>query len=141
MPVAYDEQTPVKVEINTASPADWEKLRGIGPYFSKQICTYRDKLGGFYTISQIAETPRLPDSTFQKITSFLVLNEAVKTINLNQTDEQQLARHPYLKAREAKAIINYRNQHGAFQRVDQLQDILALKKATIKKISPYLTVD
>ena len=39
---------------------DWQKLRGVGPSFSKRIVKFRDRLGGFYSIEQVGETYGLP---------------------------------------------------------------------------------
>ncbi|HSR37463.1 MAG TPA: helix-hairpin-helix domain-containing protein, partial [Phnomibacter sp.] len=65
---------PASVDINTADTTALIALPGIGSRLAARIVNFRDKLGGFYSINQVAETYALPDSTFQKIRSRLVLS-------------------------------------------------------------------
>src|SRR5215831_2320933 len=55
------------IEINSADSAAWVALPGIGPWFAHRIINFRDRLGGFVSVGQVAETYGLSDSTFQLI--------------------------------------------------------------------------
>lgn len=134
----YENKAPIKIEINTATPEEWQQLRGVGSFYSQKICNFRDKLGGFISVEQVAETRGLPDSTFQKIKPFLFVNTPVKKLDLNEASAESLSAHPYLDWNQANAIVNYRKQHGSFTSVDQLENIKALDKGTLNKIKPYL---
>ena len=129
------------LDINTATDVDLQNIYGIGPYYAKSIINFRTNLGGFYTIDQVGETYNFPDSTFQMLKPYLKLETPPKKINLNTISVEELAKHPYLKFKEAKVIINYRNQHGAFSDLNELEKIIALKPALISKIKPYLFVE
>jgi len=59
-------------------------------------------------------------------------------ININTCDEKQLGGHSYCSYRVAKAIINYRKQHGNFTKSDDLGKIRIIDEDWVKKISPYL---
>lgn len=126
------------IDINQASPEDWQQLQGIGPSFSKRIVKFRDKLGGFYSVDQVGETYGLPDSTFQKIKPQLQVSSILNKINLNEATEKELKAHPYISWNQAKLIISYRNMHGKFQSVNELLKIGALKKEWVEKIQIYL---
>ena len=128
------------IDINKASQEDWATLSGIGPGFSKMIITYREKLGGFYTIEQVRETFGLPDSTFQKIEPFLLLEASNKKININTVTIDGLSEHPYLNFRQAKAIINYRSNHGEFGNPEDIGKVRALTETDVEKVVPYLRV-
>ncbi|HTP06650.1 MAG TPA: helix-hairpin-helix domain-containing protein [Anaerolineae bacterium] len=56
-----------KININTASAEELDKLPGIGPSLAKAIVDYRTKNGPFKTIDGIKEVPRIGDSLFEKI--------------------------------------------------------------------------
>ncbi len=137
----YEETTSLKIEINSATPEEWQQLRGIGDYFAQKICGFRDKLGGFVSIDQISETYNLPDSTFQKIKPFLVLEGDGKKINVNTALPKDLAAHPYLNWNQANAIVKYRDQHGTFTSLDQLDNVRILGSETLIKIKPYLLIE
>ncbi|MFT3845398.1 MAG: helix-hairpin-helix domain-containing protein [Lacibacter sp.] len=130
------------IDINNADTTEWKKLNGIGSKLSQRIVYFRSKLGGFVSIEQVAETYGLPDSTFQKIKSQLQFNPiSYKKINLNTATIEELKAHPYIKYPIANAIIQYRNEHGRFSSVQDLQKIGAVDEAIFSKISPYLTTD
>ncbi len=103
------------IDINKADTSAFISLPGIGSKLAARIVNFRDKLGGFYTVEQVRETFGLPDSTFQKIRQYLVLeNNSVKKININTATIDELKAHPYIKYNIANPIIAYRNQHGPF---------------------------
>ncbi len=129
------------LDINTAQKEDWEQLYGIGPFYAKRIINFREKLGGFHSIEQVGETYNLPDSTFQKIRDQLIMEAAPSQINLNTVSLENLKNHPYLKYNQAKVIINYRTQHGAFKSIDDLNKIVILKPDLVEKIRPYLKLE
>src|SRR6185369_5391347 len=61
-------------DINDADSAAWSRFPDIGGNLASRIVHFRERLGGFYQIDQVGETFGLPDSSFQKIKSFLRLN-------------------------------------------------------------------
>lgn len=129
----------VSININTATPEQWQELRGIGVGYAKRIVNFRDKLGGFISINQVAETYALPDSTFQKIKPFLKLTKEVKKIKINTISLDDLKKHPYIKWKEANRIIAYRKQHGNFENIDDFKKIPAFSDDFFDKVSPYLS--
>lgn len=126
------------IDINQATIEDWQNIHGIGPYFSKKIVGFRDKLGGFSSIEQVGDTYHFPDSIFQQIKPSLILSPILKKIEVNTADEKTLAKHPYISYQLAKAIVNYRKQHGDFQSLEDFQKMRVLKAKDVERLSPYL---
>lgn len=126
------------VDINSADTAAYIALPGIGSKLANRIVNFREKLGGFHSIEQIKETYGLPDSTYQAIKGYLqVSTPLVKKLNLNTASKEELKTHPYIRWQLANAIVEYRNQHGAFKTMEDLKKILIIDEATYTKISPY----
>ncbi len=133
---------PIIVDLNTSSAEELQKVRGIGPSFSKRIVKYRKSLGGFTDITQVSEVYGMPDSTYQNIKGSLTLHsKKVQTININTATTDDLKMHPYLSWKLANAIVKYRKTHGDFSSVDDLKKIYALDSKLITKLKPYLTVE
>lgn len=129
------------IDINSADTSAFISLPGIGSKLASRIITFRDKLGGFYSIDQIGETYGLPDSTFQKIKQYLKLdNSSVKKININTATVDELKAHPYIKFSLANPIIAYRNEHGEFSKIEDIKKVMAVTDEIYKKIAPYLTL-
>lgn len=129
------------VDINLSDTTAWIALPGIGSKLAARIVNFRDKLGGFYSVNQVAETYALPDSTFQKIRPRLTLgNGSVKAININTASADVLKTHPYIRWNFANAIVQYRSQHGNYTSVDDLLRIVIIDAAWLDKVRPYLAV-
>lgn len=130
------------IEINSADTTALISLPGIGSKLSQRIISFRDKLGGFNSVEQVAETFGLPDSTFQKIKPNLICNNsAIKKININTADINLLKVHPYIRHALANVIIQYRTEHGNYNSVNDLNKISIMNDALFRKISPYLTTE
>jgi len=129
------------VDINLADTSAFIALPGIGSKLAARIIAFRDKLGGFYKTEQIAETYALPDSTFQKIKSSLILSGLkLKQININTATVDELKVHPYIRYALANALVQYRNEHGKFVAVADIRKIMMVTDSSYKKLTPYLTV-
>ena len=129
------------VDINTADTSAFIALPGIGSKLASRIVAFRDKLGGFYKVEQVAETFALPDSTFQKIKERLVIHDpSVKKLNINSATLIELKMHPYLRYNIANAIVQYRVQHGDFSAVSDLKKIMMISEEIFARVGPYLSV-
>jgi competence ComEA-like helix-hairpin-helix protein len=128
------------VDINEADTAAFIALPGIGSKLANRIVAFREKLGGFYSVDQVAETFALPDSAFQKIKSKLVIsNKEVKKLNINLATIDELKAHPYLRYNIANAMVQYRTQHGDFSTVADIKKIMMVTDEIFNKAQPYLT--
>lgn len=133
--------TTAPVDINEADTSAFIALPGIGSKLANRIVAFRDKLGGFYKVDQIAETFGLPDSTYQKIKDKLVIsNIRIKKFNINTSTVEELRTHPYIRYNIANAIVQYRTLHGDFLAVDELKKIMIITDDIYNKAAPYLTV-
>ena len=61
------------INVNAARAEDLKALPGIGDVLSERIVRFRNKLGKFSSVEEVGKTYGLPDSTFQKIKPYLVL--------------------------------------------------------------------
>ncbi|HHB77899.1 MAG TPA: helix-hairpin-helix domain-containing protein [Saprospiraceae bacterium] len=125
------------LEINSASVEEWDKLPGIGQYFAKNIVRYREKLGGFYDVGQVAEAYRLPDSTFQFIRPFLEVDASkIHRFNPQTADFKTINHHPYITYEQTKYCM--KAQKGI--RLMSKEDFLTVKiftKEELERVAPY----
>jgi competence ComEA-like helix-hairpin-helix protein len=131
-----------KVHINYADSAEIERLPGIGPYYGKKILKFRDALGGFASVEQIAEVRNLPDSVFQKIKDRVVVGaDEVKKLKVNSAPADTLSRHPYITLRQAQMIVAFRHAHGNFAQLEEVQRAGLFTDSVFQKLKPYLSVE
>ena len=129
----------VVVEVNSATAEELKRVRGIGDYYANAIIKYRDRLGGFTSVAQIAETPRLRDSSFRAVRASLQVDPvAVDILDVNRWDTKRLARHPYLTYAQARTLVDYRRNHGAYASASDLYETVVLDSATVRRLLPYM---
>ena len=137
----FEKKVIAPVDINAGDSAAFDALPGIGGGYSRRIINFRNRLGGFYKVEQIAETFGLPDSVFQKIKPLLKISgNDVKKLNVNAAKEEELKAHPYIRWQLAKVITEYKKQHGDFKTLQYLKKIMTVDEETYNKISPYLII-
>ena len=138
----YTKPAPQVVDINTADSVTLVKLYGIGPRMAAKIITYRGEVGGFFSVNQLAEIwgfdPLLIEELRGKITADVA---QVRYLPINQVSYEELKKHPYLRYKQAAAIINYRKQHGPFTSVEDLKKVIIIPDSTCRKLAPYLRFD
>jgi competence protein ComEA len=126
-----------KVNINIASVDDLDKLPLIGEGRATAIISYRDRLGGFMLIDQLLELKCIPDSVFLSIKGRIYTDGKIyNSLNINADS----LFHPYLPKSFAKMIVSYRQQHGNYQRIEDLRILPLYDDKIMRKIAPYLIV-
>ena len=136
------EYIPKNIELNTADSALLVEVQGIGPFFARVIIEQRDKLGGFRTKNQVLEVYGMDSAKFAKIESELWVDPArISKININKATLKELVHHPYINFNQAKAIVNYREQHGQYKNLESLKKIHLIDDGFMSEMTPYLKVE
>jgi competence protein ComEA len=126
--------------INTADTTELKQIRGIGSKLSARIIKYRDGMGGFNSMAQIQEVFGLPPAIVDSLHkyTFVPKSNVIKQVSLNTATADQLKAHPYISSNVARAIVAYREQHGAFRQVEDIRQIKIVTQELFEKVSPYL---
>ncbi|MDE3142561.1 MAG: helix-hairpin-helix domain-containing protein [Bacteroidota bacterium] len=127
------------LDINTASADQLMQIPGIGHSLPYRIINYREKLGAFFEMNQLRQTWGMTDSIYQLIIPFFKIESAtIRKININTATDYELSKNPHISREIAKAIVMYRNQHGLFQKVEDIKKIVFINEEIYLKISPFL---
>jgi competence protein ComEA len=62
-------------------------------------------------------------------------------VNINTADVAQLSNLPRIGAKAAQRIIDYRAQHGAFQKKTDLMQVKGVGEKSFNLLSPFITVE
>lgn len=131
------------IDLNFADSADLASLRGIGGYYAHRIIEYRNRLGFFYSDSQLLEIPGIDSVRFEGLRSRVTVNalsehiyaaeqymeDTISTMNdgigkgsikgvdtrmpLADLSEKEMAAHPYIGAFAARSMSFIRKKYGA----------------------------
>lgn len=127
------------LDINQADSTAWEALPGIGPKLASRIIKFREGLGGFYQVSQVAEVFGLADSVYQRILPRLTCKPGQQIrLSLNEAGIEELSRHPYIRRSLASQIIAFRNTHGPIADLQHLLQLHTMNDSILKRMFPYL---
>jgi DNA uptake protein ComE-like DNA-binding protein len=131
---------PIYIELNEADSADLVELNGIGPSFASRIVKYRDRLGGFYSPSQVLEVYNFPIETYSKIEGNVFADTLkIRKIRVNFADFKELIRHPYFSKQKVELILKFREKHGPFANLAEVKASGIFNEEEFKKVIPYLT--
>lgn len=132
------------IEVNAATQEDYERLYGIGKVYAERIVTFRNKLGGFYSINQIKDVFGIEDSTFQKFKKNLTIKPAkIQKIDINNATFEEFTANPYFFSTVAKQIIGYRTKVKPFADVEDVNNLYFVKDHPehYKKMLPYISIN
>lgn len=123
------------VDVNTADTTLLKMVPGIASKRAARIVAYRNALGGFVAKEQAMEATEMPDSVLCYMT---VSQQPVRRLNVNRLSVSQLMKHPYISFYQAKAINEYRRNHGPIQSIEVLRKLDDFRPTDIEKLHPYL---
>jgi DNA uptake protein ComE-like DNA-binding protein len=127
------------LSINTADTLDLQRLPGIGPVFSRRICSYRTLLGGYANKEQLLEVYGMDSSRFLSLQEYIFIDTSlIERININQSLLKPLMRHPYIDFALAKMIVTERGKNGKYNSLEDVRKRLHLPENTFLKITPYI---
>ena len=129
------------LDLNHCDTTELQLIRGIGPYKAQRILWYGQELGGYYSPTQLTDEA-LQDLQLDTLIQFFTANpEDVQRINVNHSSIDRLARHPYVRYEQAKAIYNYRRKQVRIDSLSQLTSIPTLDSTDINRMQFYLSFD
>jgi competence protein ComEA len=97
-------------------------------------------LGGFYKKEQLKEVYGIDSLRYAEIKNQVSVNSAkIKKLPINTISFDQLRLFPYLNYKQVNALIEYRKQHGNYNSIDDLKNIVLLDAGILRKIEPYIS--
>lgn len=126
------------VDLNKADTSILKRIPGIGSTLARMIVVYRQRLGGFYDVSQLQEVPHVGVELNKW---FVVTSAGLHKIQVNSASLDKLRSHPYMDFYKAKAIMEYRRKRGKIKGLSQLSMFEEFTEKDLKRLSPYLTFE
>lgn len=129
------------VELNQADTLTLKKIPGIGSTFARRIVSYRELLGGFYTVEQLAEVYGIDEERYEALYPWFQTDTThIRPLRINQLPFKELLRHPYLNTSQVRQIERLRRKAP----LTGWNDLILLEEFTDldrQRLLPYLSFE
>lgn len=88
----------------------------------------------------VPDLEELQDAAWQEISGNAFENAQDGPVNINTADEALLCTLSGVGSSRAKSIIAYRQEHGAFQKIEDIMNVEGIKEGLFQKIRDDITV-
>lgn len=130
------------VELNRADSARLHSVYGIGPKSVGAILRYRERLGGFYRVEQLAEIPQVTEQNYERIVKQICCDSCeIRKIDINFATPNELADHPYIPPRVLRKLLRQRQLKGGWKSIEELVEQHILTPEEAARLAPYLRFD
>lgn len=135
------------LDLNHCDTSELQLIRGIGHYTALRIVQYRERLGGYYSPEQLKDEPFLSTFNFHfspsdtLLSHFTADSSVLVRIPVNSASADRLARHPYLRYEQAKAIYDLRRRKIRLSSIDDLRSLPDLPDSILLRLTPYLSFE
>lgn len=131
----------ILVDVNNATEQDLLNIKGIGPFYARQIIKYQQQLGGFIRKEQLMEVWKMTPEMYEQIQDKISCESSmIKQLSVNQASVEELQAHPYLNWNQANSIVKMRLQKGVFKSIDEIRQSVIIDQETFEKVRPYLSL-
>ena len=127
------------IELNGADSATLRSIYGIGAKSVVEIIAYRQKLGGFVRVEQLAEVKSVTESNFEKILQQIYCDSCnISKIDINFARSQRMAGHPYISDRALRKLLKTRQLKGGWSTIEEMIDDKIFTRDEAERLRPYL---
>lgn len=129
------------VDLNLADTAELMKVHGIGSYYAKEIVSFRNRAGGFYSVEQLREIRNMRKENYERMKDCCSVDlSLINKIDINKASLTRLKKHPYITDDQAKAIVDLRKERKLTS-LDDLMETGYFSQEELVRLTPYLNFD
>ncbi len=131
-----------KLNINSASEADFSILPGIGDVTAHRIVKLREEIGDFKAVSELKRVKGVSEGLFATIEPNLTLfdkSDLRVLIDINSATEGALKKLPGMSSKESNSVIEYRNRNEGFKKIEELS-LAGISNKQYEEIKDLVTV-
>ena len=131
-----------KIDLNTATQIQLQKVRGIGPALGARIISYRDKLGGFSVDKQLQNVWGLSQQVVANVLAGFTVKtpNPIKQIAINTASVSDIATIPGISFDFAKEIWEFRILRQKIESLSELKKIEGMTASKYALIELYLHI-
>lgn len=132
-----------KISLNTATAAQFQRIKGVGGVLSKRIVKYRTRLQGFSEVNQLNEVYGLQSEVVVRLLKEFELGKkpVIEKLNINTASFKEVLSIVYLNYEQTKAIFQYKNKVKKIEDLSELKKIAGFPIDKFERIALYLQAE
>lgn len=128
-----------KLKFSEADSIVLQIVPGIGPSMAGRIVKFRENIGGIHQKDQLLDVFGMNPEVMERLFDYFDFDKVpIKKLHINSADANALSKHPYINYGAAKVIVAFRDQHGPYQKPEDLLKIKIFTEDWISRLVPYL---
>lgn len=128
-----------KIPINSADTLLLTQIPTIRNYDARRIVNYRERLGGFYSTSQLLEVYGISEEKYKDIMLRITLDTiALRQLDINNAPFKVVMKHPYINGYENTKAIFRCLEYGAYENWEDFCKTSNLKIENLEGLRHYL---
>jgi competence protein ComEA len=132
-----------KLNINTASVADFTRLPGIGEVTAFRIVKERERREKFKDARELKVVKGISARVYEGLNSYVAVSGESNLkvfMDLNSVTMPLLLGIPGMTEGEARSILNYRKAKGSFAKVEDLRQVPGIGEKRYSELREWLAV-
>ncbi len=132
-----------KLNINTASSADFTRLPGIGEVIAFRIVKAREAKGAFRDTQELRSVKGVSERVYEGLKKYVAVtgeNTLKVHMDLNTITKPLLLGISGMTENEARSILAYRKAIGSFTRVEELKRVPGIDDKRFRELAEWVTV-
>jgi len=131
-----------KININEASQAELSMLKGIGKITAHRIIEYRDRVGGFKSVSQLKEVKGVSKKMLENLMDHLTLFEKSNLkvlVDINRAPVRAFKALPGISKKIAISLVEYRDRNEGFDRLEDMLEVEGMNLAKYDELKAFIS--
>lgn len=146
------------IDINHADLQELQRINGVGPAIAQRIIEYRNQHGAFSSVEGLINVRGIGQAKMNQIRNQVTVSGGSSytspgtsrtstnthagsgLVDINRADLQELQRINGVGPAIAQRILEYRNQHGTFSRVEDLLNVRGIGAAKLNQIRSQVVI-
>ncbi|KAF0218910.1 MAG: DNA uptake protein-like [Geobacteraceae bacterium] len=132
-----------KLNVNTASAADFGRLPEVGEVIAFRIVKERERRGTFKDVRELKSVNGISERVYEELKNYVAVsgeNNLTVYMDLNTITRSLLLGIPGMTEGEARSILNYRKAKGRFAGMEELRLVPGINDRRFRELAEWLTV-
>lgn len=128
----------VRIDLNSADSLTLVGVKGVGPRTAEDILLYRERLGGYFRVSQLLDLKVVTKENYELFKEeFWCDSCKIRKIDINFAPPKELAEHPYITTPRLRKILKRQKTKGGWKGLEEFMNDDIFTEDERERLAPY----